>query len=113
MTTPNCSYSINRFASPDGFILLEVLVAMSLIMGAWMVSANAYQRLAQVLGQQETKRSEIRRQIDAHELEVYSKAATPNKAGTVKNEFARVSSRNHTLHASSKSPPKGKRSISN
>ena len=81
MTTPNCSHSINRFASPDGFILLEVLVAMSLIMGAWMASANAYQRLALVLGQQESKRSEIRRQIEAHELEVYSKAVALYEAG--------------------------------
>ena len=109
MTTPNCSYSINRFASPDGFILLEVMVAISLIMGAWMVSANAYQRLALVLGQQESKRSEIRRQIDAHELEVYSNAVALYEAGSVKNELARVSGRNHTLRASSKSPPKGKR----
>ena len=109
MTTQNGSHSINRFASPDGFILLEVLVAMSLIMGAWMVSANAYQRLALVLVQQESKRSEIRRQIDAHELEVYSKAVALYEAESVKNEFARVFSRNHTLRASSKSPAKGKR----
>ena len=109
MTTQNRSHSINRFARPNGFILLEVLVAMSLIMGVWMVSANAYQRLALVLGQQEGKRSEIRMQIDAHELEVYSKAVALYDAGGVKNEFARVSGRNHTLRASSKSPPKGKR----
>ena len=109
MTTQNCSHSIHWLARPDGFILLEVLVAMSLIMGAWMVSANAYQRLALVLGQQESKRSEIRRQIDAHELEAYSKAVALYEAGSVKNEFARVSGRNHALRASSKSPPKGKR----
>jgi Tfp pilus assembly protein PilV len=113
MTTQNCRHSIHRFARPDGFILLEVLVAMSLIMGAWMVSANAYQRLALKLNQQESKRAEIRRQIDAHELEVYSKAAALYEAGGVKNEFARVSGRNHTLRASSKSSAKGKRSISN
>ena len=105
MTTQNCSHSINQ----DGFILLEVLVAMSLIMGAWMVSANAYQRLALVLGQQESKRSEIRRQIDAHELEVYSKAVALYETGSVKNELARVSGRNHALRASSKSPAKSKR----
>lgn len=82
---------------------------MSLIMGAWMVSSNAYQRLALALGQQESKRSEIRGQIDAHELEVYSKAVAIHEARGVKNEFARVPGRNHTLRASSKSPPKGKR----
>ena len=109
MTTPNCSRSINRSVRPDGFILLEVLVAMSLIMGAWMVSANAYQRLALVLVQQESKRSEIRRQIDAHEYEVYSKAVALYEVGSVRNEFARVSGRNHTLRASSKSSTKGKR----
>ena len=82
-------------------------------MGVWMVSANAYQRLALVLGQQESKRSEIRRQIDAHELEIYSKAVALREARIVKREFARVSGRNHTLRASSKSSAKGKRSISN
>ena len=82
---------------------------MSLIMGAWMISTNSYKRLALVLAQQEGKRSEIRRQIDAHELEVYSKAVALYEAGSVKNEFARVSGRNDTLRASSKSPPKGKR----
>ena len=109
ITTQNGSTSINRFARSDGFILLEVLVAMGLIMGAWMISANAYKRLALVLGQQECKRSEIRRQIDAHELEGYSKAVALYEAGGVKNEFARVSSRNHTLRASSKPSAKGKR----
>ena len=84
-------------------------MAMSLIMGAWMASANAYQRLALVLGQQESKRSEIRRQIDAHELEVYSRAAALYEAGSVKNEFAGVPGRNDTLRASSQSPTKGKR----
>ena len=81
MTTQNGSHSIDRLARPDGFILLEVLVAMNLIMGAWMVSTNAYQRLALILAQQEGKRSEIRRQIDAHELEGYSKAVALYEAG--------------------------------
>jgi type II secretory pathway component PulJ len=109
MTTQNGSHPLHRFTRPNGFILLEVLVAMSLIMGAWMVSANAYQRLALNLNQQETKRAEIRRQIDAHELEIYSRAVALHEAGDVNNEFARVPGRYHTLRASSKSPIKGKR----
>jgi predicted DNA-binding transcriptional regulator len=74
-----------------------------------MVSANAYQRLALVMGQQESKKSEIRRQIDAHELEVYSKVVALYEVGSLKNEFARVSGRNHALRTSSKPSAKGKR----
>ena len=109
MTTQNGGTSINRFARSDGFILLEVLVAMSLIMGAWMISTNAYQRLTLILAQQESKRSHIRKEMDAYEIEIHSKTVAIYNAGSVENEFARVSGRNHTLRASSKSPTKGKR----
>jgi Tfp pilus assembly protein PilV len=35
-----------RPENSNGFILLEVLVAMSLILGVWMASIGAYQGLA-------------------------------------------------------------------
>ncbi|QWD66512.1 hypothetical protein [Polynucleobacter sp. MWH-Aus1W21] len=113
MTTQNCCHLIRRVTGPDGFILLEVLVAMSLIMGAWMISTNTYQRLALTLSQQESKRSHIRKEMDAHEIEIHSKTVTSHNAGGVKHELAGVSGRNHTLRSSPKSPAKGKRSTSN
>jgi hypothetical protein len=82
---------------------------MSLILGAWMVSANTYQRLVLNLNQQETKRAEIRRQIDSHELETYFKAVAQHEAGSLKDELARMSGRTHALRSTSKPPAKGKR----
>ena len=57
-----------RSETPNGFILLEVLVAMSLILGVWMTSVGAYQGLALRLAQQEGRRSELRLDFDAYEL---------------------------------------------
>jgi type II secretory pathway component PulJ len=113
MITQNCCHTISQVSGSDGFILLEVLVAMSLIMGAWTVSTNAYQRLALTLSQQESKRSQIRREMDAHEIEIYSKTVASNNAGGIKNELARLSGRNHALRSSPQSSAKGKRSTSN
>ena len=56
-----------RLISPDtqnGFILLEVLVAMGLILGVWMTSIGAYQGLALRLAQQESKRFQLRQAFD-------------------------------------------------
>lgn len=95
----NCRHSIHRITDPGGFILFEALVAMSLIIGAWMVSTNAYQRLALTLSQQESKRSHIRKEMDAHEIEIYSKTLTLHNTGSVRNDPAGVSGRNHTLRS--------------
>jgi Tfp pilus assembly protein PilV len=53
----------------NGFILLEVLVAMSLILGVWMSSVGAYQGLAFRLTQQESQRSKLRRDFDEYEID--------------------------------------------
>lgn len=94
--------------SSPGFILLEVLVAMAMVMGSWMVSTHAYQKLAFNLSQQESKRSQLRKEFDSHEMEMHFRSNS-HQPGALKDDAARVSGRNHTLRASSKSPPKGKR----
>ena len=103
---------IKRTKQSNGFILLEVLVAMSLIMGSWMVSAQAYQKLALILGQQESQRSQIRKEMDAYEIEIYSKAVASHQAGGVRGELAGVSGRNSTLRSTAKPAIKSKRAIS-
>ena len=112
MTSQKAHHSINRSKRPNGFILLEVLVAMSLIMGSWMVSAHTYQKLALILGQQEGKRSQIRKEMDAYEIEIHSKAVTSHQAGSVRSELAGVSGRNNTLRSATKPAIKSKRAIS-
>ncbi|MBU3564521.1 hypothetical protein [Polynucleobacter sp. MWH-HuK1] len=97
MTMQNGNFCISRAKRLNGFILLEVLVAMSLIMGSWMAATHTYQKLSLVLKQQEGKRSQLRRELDAHEI------------GSIKNDATRVSSRNQPMHSSAKSVTKGKR----
>ena len=101
-----------RSEAPNGFILLEVLVAMSLILGVWMTSIGAYQGLALRLIQQESKHSQLRQDLDAYELAEQVRAnSSQNKSPSIpntfskglKNESSRVSSRNRSLRSVAKS----------
>jgi len=107
-----------RLISPDtqnGFILLEVLVAMGLILGVWMTSIGAYQGLALRLAQQESKRLQLRQDFDIYELAEQVRANKnqtnlPNVSSIsnisskgIKNESSRVSSRNRSEHPVTKS----------
>jgi hypothetical protein len=88
---------------------MEVLVAMSMILGAWMTSVGTYQRIALSLVQQEAKRSQLRKDSDAFEAQEQSKANfnLPSKALT--RESARVSSRNRSMRTSTQPSVKDKR----
>jgi type II secretory pathway component PulJ len=99
MAMQNGDRFFTRTKQPNGFILLEVLVAMSLIMGSWMAATHTYQKLTLVLKQQESKRSQLRREFDINEIE------------SIKNDATRVPSRNHPLRSSAKPGAKGKRPL--
>jgi type II secretory pathway pseudopilin PulG len=99
MAIQNGDRFFTRTKQPNGFILLEVLVAMSLIMGSWMATTHTYQKLTLFLKQQESKRSQLRREFDTYEIE------------SIKNDATRVSSRNYPLRASAKPVAKGKRPL--
>jgi Tfp pilus assembly protein PilV len=101
-----------RPENPNGFILLEVLVAMSLILGAWMASIGAYQGLALRLAQYEGRRSGLRQDFDAYELAERLRANSnqthllnpPNISSKgLMNESSRVPDRNYTLRSVIKS----------
>ena len=62
----------------NGFILLEVLVAMSLIASSWMGLSNIYQGMILRLGQIEEKRVELRKEMDRHELAILTAAQSNN-----------------------------------
>jgi Tfp pilus assembly protein PilV len=102
----------------DGFVLLEVLVAMSLILGVWMTSISAYQGLALWFKQQGSKRAELRRNLDTYELAEQLRAnaiqhilLNPSNISSkdTKNESSRVSSWNRAVHPATKSTTKNQR----
>ncbi|MBU3621175.1 hypothetical protein [Polynucleobacter sp. CS-Odin-A6] len=52
----------------NGFILLEVLVAMSLVASSWMTLGNTYQQMVLRLGQLQEQRVQMKQTLDQHEL---------------------------------------------
>ena len=112
MTVQALDRKLGLHQKPNGFILLEVLVAMSLIMGSWMIATNAYHSLALNLGQQESKRSQLRKEMDAHEIAIQTRTNTAREVGSLKNDAPRMLGWNHALHPAAKSAPQGKRPLS-
>jgi prepilin-type N-terminal cleavage/methylation domain-containing protein len=97
------------FDRPQGFVLLEVLVAMSLILGSWMASVGTYQSLVLRATQMESKRTQLRREFDAFEVSEQARVIASTNIKGQNHESTRVSSRNHTKHAASEPPSKNKR----
>ncbi|OYW78927.1 MAG: hypothetical protein B7Z19_06270, partial [Polynucleobacter sp. 32-46-5] len=69
-------------AKLNGFILLEVLVAMSLVASAWVGLSTIYQGMILRLGQLQEKRVELRKEIDRHELAILTAAQRNNSSPT-------------------------------
>ena len=93
----------------QGFILLEVLVAMSMILGVWMASVATYQHLSLNLVQQEVKRSQIRKELDAFEMQEHSRANLNLPHKVLINEPTRVPGRNRSMRTSTQPAIKDKR----
>jgi len=89
-----------------GFILLEVLVAMSLIVGSWTVMTHIYQGLALRQTQLQIKKAELRKESDVFEINEHARNLTNRP---VKNESARMSSRNRYVHGASQPASKNQR----
>jgi hypothetical protein len=62
----------------NGFILLEVLVAMSLVASSWIGLSNTFQGMILRLGQLQQKRVELRKEMDRHELSILNAAQLNN-----------------------------------
>jgi len=90
----------------EGFILLEVLIAMSLILGVWMSMVQIYLGLALRQAQFQTQKAELRRESDVYERSEYVRSIS---TGPVKNESTRVFSRSRSLPGASQSITKNKR----
>jgi len=96
------------FDRPQGFVLLEVLVAMSLILGSWMASVGAYQNLVLRATQIESKRAQLRREFDISELSEQAKVSTSTNTKGQNHESTRVSSRHRAQHVTSEPTSKNK-----
>lgn len=97
-----------------GFALLEVLVALSLILGVWMSSVGVYQYLSLRNTQAESKRIALRKEFDAFEINILSRAAdsTKNQISKGRHESSRVSGSNRAQHNTAHSHVKDKRRFS-
>jgi type II secretory pathway pseudopilin PulG len=62
----------------NGFILLEVLVAMGLIASGWMALSNTYQGMILRLGQVAERGVALRKAMDQHELAILNAAQLSN-----------------------------------
>ena len=52
----------------NGFVLLEVLVAMALVATSWISLGNTYQKLVLGMGQTREKRVQMQQELDRHEI---------------------------------------------
>jgi type II secretory pathway component PulJ len=92
--------SLKSNARANGFILLEVLVAMSLVASSWIGLSNIYQGMILRLVQQQEKRVELRKDMDRHELAISTatQSNNPNKISRkLEDESIRVSRRSRPL----------------
>lgn len=90
----------------QGFILLEALIAMSLIVGVWMGMVQIYQGLAFRQIKIQSEKAQLRKESDVFELSEHARSHTH---GSVKHESSRVLSRSRAVPNASQPPLKNKR----
>lgn len=99
----------HQIDNSQGFVLLEFIVAMSLILGSWMALVGAYQNLALRTIQTESKRAQLQREFDAFEVsEQARESISTNTKGQI-HESSRVSHRDRAQHVTSQSASENKR----
>lgn len=82
----------------DGFILIEVLVAMSLVTSAWVALEGSYYRLVLRMGQIQNKKTEVNKELDQHEIEFFTgKPSADSNPKVSINESTRVSRRPRSI----------------
>jgi len=96
-------------ANSKGFVLLEVLLAMSLILGSWMTMVGTYQNLTLRIAQEESKRAQLRRELDAFEIGEHTRVNEVITSKGLINESPRMPGRSRTQHGATKSSVKNKR----
>ena len=82
---------------------------MSLILGAWTALVGSYQNLALRTAQAESKRVQLRAELDTFEINEQARASTKANIKGPIHESSRVFSRNRAQHATTQSALKNKR----
>lgn len=95
MISKNTDSQVNVSRAEKGFVLLEALVVMTVIVGAWMALLDSYQGLVLQSGQIQAKKAELRTQADAFEIQEYLRA---NANSEIHHASSRLFSRNHAQH---------------
>lgn len=90
----------------NGFVLLEVLLAMSLILTSWLALVGTYQNLALRAAQEEQKRVNLRRVQDDFEIREHQRVNQTMKQPGKKIESSRMSSRSRLVPATTQSTSK-------
>ena len=87
----------------NGFVLLEALLAMSLIVGVWMALVGNYQNLALRNAQEESKRAQLRKEADSFETREHVRANTAAAISKgLSHESSRVPGRNRSISVTAK-----------
>ncbi|QWE16901.1 prepilin-type N-terminal cleavage/methylation domain-containing protein [Polynucleobacter sp. AP-Nino-20-G2] len=66
--SPGSAKPPQSIGQSKGFVLLEVLVAMTLVATSWISLGNTYQKLVLGMGQVREKRVQIQKELDQHEI---------------------------------------------
>ena len=80
----------------SGFILLEVLVAMSLIASSWITLGDNYQQMILRLGKSQEQRAQMKKEADQYELTLLAANQLNREINPIRglvNEPSRVSRR--------------------
>jgi hypothetical protein len=96
-------------SNENGFVLLEVLLAMSLIVSVWMALVGTYQNLALRNAQEESKKAQLKKEFDAFEIGEHVKANINVISKGLSHESSRVPSRNRTIPVTSQPPSQKQR----
>jgi len=80
----------------SGFILFEVLVAMSLIVSSWITLGDTYQQMNLRLGKSQEQRAQMKKEADQYELTLLAADQLNREINPIRglvNEPSRVSRR--------------------
>jgi type II secretory pathway component PulJ len=86
------------FSQDGGFVLLEVMVAMSLVAGTLLASVNIYQSIWMRYQQLHTQKIDLLKQRDGLEIDEHRRNISES---VIKHDSSRLPGRSYDLHDAS------------
>jgi len=105
--TPQSVPTPSSSEQAKGFILLEVLVAMSLVTSSWIALGNTYQQMVLRWGQLQERRVQMKHTLDQYELALLTQAHSKNpshQSRKLSHESTRMSRRSRPISHVSGTP---------